>query len=132
MKIRDLIKRIEDDGWRLARTKGSHRQYHHPSKPGTVTVAGHPSDEFAAGNAQQHIEASGVELKYLVIYEKSPTGWGAFVPDLPGLGVAGSTLEEVKKLIREGIEFHIEGMKLNGDPIPQPSVQTEYVSVEAG
>jgi predicted RNase H-like HicB family nuclease len=51
---------------------------------------------------------------------------------LPGLGVAGSTLEEVKKLIREGIEFHIEGMKLNGDPIPQPSVQTEYVSVEAG
>jgi predicted RNase H-like HicB family nuclease len=91
-----------------------------------------PERRIAAGNAQQHIEASGVEMKYLVIYEKSPTGWGAFVPDLPGLGVAGSTLEEVKKLIREGIEFHIEGMKLNGDPIPQPSVQTEYVSVEAG
>jgi predicted RNase H-like HicB family nuclease len=71
-------------------------------------------------------------MKYLVIYEKSPTGWGAYVPDLPGLGVTGSTLEDVKKLIREGIEFHVEGMKLNGDPIPQPSVQTEYVSVEAG
>jgi predicted RNA binding protein YcfA (HicA-like mRNA interferase family)/predicted RNase H-like HicB family nuclease len=132
MKMRDLIKRIEDDGWRLARTKGSHRQYHHPSKPGTVTVAGHPSDELPPGTLNSMIEASGVELKYLVIYDKSPTGWGAFVPDLPGLGVAGSTLEEVKKLIREGIEFHIEGMKLNGDPIPQPSVQTEYVSVEAG
>lgn len=71
-------------------------------------------------------------MKYLVIYEKSLTGWGAYVPDLPGLGVTGPTLEEVKKLIREGIEFHVEGMKLNGDPIPQPSVQTEYVSVEAG
>jgi predicted RNase H-like HicB family nuclease len=97
-----------------------------------VTVAGPPSDELPPGTLNSMIEASGVEMKYLVIYEKSPTGWGAFVPDLPGLGVAGSTLEEVKKLIREGIEFHIEGMKLNGDPIPQPSVQTEYVSVEAG
>lgn len=69
-------------------------------------------------------------MKYLVIYERSATGWGAYVPDLPGLGVVGSTLEEVKKLIREGIEFHLEGMKLNGEPIPAPSAQTEYLSVE--
>jgi predicted RNA binding protein YcfA (HicA-like mRNA interferase family) len=40
MKVRDVIKRLESEGWRLARTKGSHRQYHHPQKPGTVTVAG--------------------------------------------------------------------------------------------
>jgi predicted RNA binding protein YcfA (HicA-like mRNA interferase family) len=40
MKVRDVIKRLEQDGWRLARTKGSHRQFHHPAKPGTVTVAG--------------------------------------------------------------------------------------------
>jgi len=40
MKVRDVFKRVEQDGWRLVRTKGSHRQYHHPSKPGTVTVAG--------------------------------------------------------------------------------------------
>jgi len=43
MKVRDVIKRVEQDGWRLVRVKGSHRQYHHPSKPGTVTVAGHGS-----------------------------------------------------------------------------------------
>ncbi|MGD0363367.1 MAG: type II toxin-antitoxin system HicA family toxin [Bryobacteraceae bacterium] len=43
MKIRDAIKLVESDGWRLARTLGSHRQYHHPTKPGTVTIAGHPS-----------------------------------------------------------------------------------------
>jgi predicted RNase H-like HicB family nuclease len=46
-------------------------------------------------------------MKYLVIYEKSPEGWGAYAPDLPGLGVAGTTLEEVKELIREAVEFHL-------------------------
>lgn len=51
------------------------------------------------------------------------------MPDLPGLGVAGATLEETKELIREAIDFHLEGMKMHGDPIPEPSVLTEYVSV---
>ncbi|PYP87435.1 MAG: hypothetical protein DMG65_16775 [Candidatus Angelobacter sp. Gp1-AA117] len=68
-------------------------------------------------------------MKYLVIYEKSETGWGAYAPDLPGLGVAGNTLEEVKQLIREAIDFHLEGMKEHGEPIPKPSALTEYVSV---
>ena len=43
MKVREAMKLIESDGWRLSRTRGSHRQYHHPVKPGTVTIAGHPS-----------------------------------------------------------------------------------------
>lgn len=68
-------------------------------------------------------------MKYLVIYEKSINGWAAYVPDLPGLGIAGSTLDEVKQLIREAIDFHLEGMRKHGDPIPEPSVVTEYVSV---
>lgn len=67
-------------------------------------------------------------MRFLVIYEKSATGWGAYVPDLPGLGVAGSSLEEVKQLIREGIDFHLEGMREHGDPIPEPSAITEYVT----
>jgi predicted RNA binding protein YcfA (HicA-like mRNA interferase family) len=49
MKIRDVIKLIEGDGWYLVATKGSHRQYKHPSKPGRVTIAGHPSDDLAPG-----------------------------------------------------------------------------------
>ena len=44
-------------------------------------------------------------MKYLVIYEKSTTGWGAYAPDLQSLGVAGTTLDEVKELIREAMEF---------------------------
>ena len=60
-------------------------------------------------------------MKYLVIYERSAAGWGAYAPDLPGLGVAGTTLDEVKELIREAVEFHLEGMSAHGDPIPAPS-----------
>jgi len=69
-------------------------------------------------------------MKYLVVYEKSATGWGAYAPDLPGLGVAGATLDEVKQLIREAIEFHLEGMQLHGDPVPVPSSTTEYIAIE--
>ena len=49
MKIRDVIKLIEDDGWYLVTTKGSHRQYKHSTKPGRITIAGHPNDELAPG-----------------------------------------------------------------------------------
>jgi len=68
-------------------------------------------------------------MKYLVIYEKSGTGWGAYAPDLPGLGVAGATLDETKEMIREAMEFHLEGMRQHGDPIPTPSATTEYITV---
>ena len=69
-------------------------------------------------------------MKYLAIYEKSKNGWGAYAPDLPGLGVAGSTLDEAKQLIREAIDFHLKGMRKHGDPIPEPSAVTEYISVD--
>lgn len=49
MKIRDVIRLIEKDGWSLVRTKGSHRQYKHPVKPGRVTIAGHLSDDLSPG-----------------------------------------------------------------------------------
>lgn len=49
MKIRDILNLIKSDGWYLVVTKGSHRQYKHPLKPGRVTIAGHPGDELAPG-----------------------------------------------------------------------------------
>jgi predicted RNA binding protein YcfA (HicA-like mRNA interferase family) len=49
MKVRDVIKLIEADGWYLVATKGSHRQYKHPAKSGRVTIAGHPGDDLAPG-----------------------------------------------------------------------------------
>jgi predicted RNase H-like HicB family nuclease len=68
-------------------------------------------------------------MKYLVVYEESATGWGACAPDLPGLGAAGKTLAEVKELIREAVEFHLEGMPANGDPIPAPNAMTEHITI---
>jgi predicted RNA binding protein YcfA (HicA-like mRNA interferase family) len=61
MKVRDLIKRIEEDGWKLARTKGSHRQYHHASKQGTVTVAGHPSADVPPGTLNSILKQAGLK-----------------------------------------------------------------------
>jgi predicted RNase H-like HicB family nuclease len=58
-------------------------------------------------------------MKSLIVYEKWSGGWGAYAPDLPGLGVVGRRLEETKQLIREAIEFHLEGMR-HDDPIPDP------------
>ncbi|MGH9127914.1 MAG: type II toxin-antitoxin system HicB family antitoxin [Acidimicrobiales bacterium] len=55
-----------------------------------------------------------------VVYERTSTGWSAYVPALPGLGVAGQTRAEVEQLIREGIPFHLEGLAADGLPIPDP------------
>jgi predicted RNase H-like HicB family nuclease len=68
-------------------------------------------------------------MKYLVIYERSETGWGAYAPELPGLGVAAKTLDEAKELIREAVDFHLEGMREHGDEVPAPSATTEYITV---
>jgi len=61
MKIRDVIKMIESDGWYLVVTKGSHRQYKHPSKPGRVTIAGHPNDDLAPGTLSSVLKQSGLK-----------------------------------------------------------------------
>jgi predicted RNase H-like HicB family nuclease len=68
-------------------------------------------------------------MKYTVIYEKSATGYGAYAPDLPGLGVVGRTLEETKRLIREGIEAHIQVMREHGEAVPEPVSTADVVEV---
>ena len=70
-------------------------------------------------------------MQYLVIVEKGPSSYGAHVPDLPGCVAVGETKDEVLALIREAIEFHLEGMKQDGEPIPPPRSTSELVEVEA-
>jgi predicted RNase H-like HicB family nuclease len=60
-------------------------------------------------------------MEYLVIYEKGPTSWGAYVPDLPGCVAAGETQEEVRELIEGAIDLHLRGMREDGEPIPEPT-----------
>lgn len=64
-------------------------------------------------------------MRYTVIYEKGPTSWGAYVPDLPGVITVGDSREEVERLIREAMVFHIEGMREEGLEIPPPRVSPE-------
>jgi predicted RNase H-like HicB family nuclease len=68
-------------------------------------------------------------VKYAVIIEQGPTSYGAYVPDLPGCVAAGDTHEAVVKLIQEAIEFHIEGLREDGQPIPPPSSSIEFIDV---
>ncbi len=68
-------------------------------------------------------------MNYVVVYEKSATGWSAYVPDLPGVVTTGSTKENAQELIREAIEFHLEGLREDNLPIPEPAASAEVVTV---
>lgn len=70
-------------------------------------------------------------MKYAVVIEKGPDSYGAHVPDLPGCVAAGESREEVIRLIREAIEFHIEGLRADGQPVPPPSSDVEFIEVAA-
>jgi predicted RNase H-like HicB family nuclease len=69
--------------------------------------------------------------EYAVVFEKTSTGWSAYVPDLPGLGVTGPTYEATEKLIREGIEFHIEGLLADGESVSEPTTRVLQMPVSA-
>jgi predicted RNase H-like HicB family nuclease len=68
-------------------------------------------------------------MNYAVVYEKSATGWSAYVPDLAGVITTGRTKEEVQHLIREAIEFHIDGLREDDLPIPEPRASAEVVQI---
>jgi predicted RNase H-like HicB family nuclease len=67
--------------------------------------------------------------EYTVIYEWGKRNWSAYVPDLPGCIATAKTRAQVEQMIREAIEFHIEGMKARGEAIPEPSIEAGVVSV---
>ncbi|WP_419805587.1 type II toxin-antitoxin system HicA family toxin [Terriglobus sp.] len=133
MKVREILRLLHDDGWRLDRQCGSHRQFKHPAKSGVVTVAGHPSIELKEGTQKSILKAGGPRAmkEYAAVFEKTSTGWSAYVPDLPGLGVGAETFEETEQLIREGIEFHLEGLRESGCDIPQPEARVRTLAVAA-
>ena len=68
-------------------------------------------------------------MRYAVVYEKGKTGYGAYVPDLPGCIAVGKTLRRVQRLIKEAIELHLDAMREDGDPIPMPTSVSENVAV---
>jgi len=69
--------------------------------------------------------------EYVAVFEKTSNGWSGYVPDLPGLGVAAATFEETEQLLREGIEIHIDGLKEDGLPVPEPDTRVMRLAIPA-
>ena len=67
--------------------------------------------------------------RYAVVIEKAPGNYSAYVPDLPGCVATGATVEEVEREIREANEFHLEGLRDAGEPIPEPTSRMAYIDV---
>jgi predicted RNase H-like HicB family nuclease len=70
-------------------------------------------------------------MRYAIVIENSGSNYSAYVPDLPGCVASAGTVEETERAIREAIEFHLEGLREDGTPIPEPSSRVDYVEVAA-
>lgn len=70
-------------------------------------------------------------MEYLVVVEKGRSGYGAYVPDLPGCVAAGDTRREVLKLIRDAVGLHIQALRDSGQPVPEPTSRSDVVKVRA-
>lgn len=70
-------------------------------------------------------------MQYLVVIERGPTSFGAYVPDLPGCVAVAESQPEVEALIREAIELHIEGLRDEGRPLPEPTSSSQVVTIDA-
>lgn len=68
-------------------------------------------------------------MRYAIMIEKAPGNYSAYVPDLPGCVATGATVAEVETEIREAIVFHLEGLREDGLPVPEPASQVEYVEI---
>ncbi len=68
-------------------------------------------------------------MKYLVVIEPSETGFSAYSPDLPGCVVTGATEAEVEREMHEAMKFHVEGLRLEGYPVPTPSTRSAYFEI---
>jgi predicted RNase H-like HicB family nuclease len=70
-------------------------------------------------------------MRYLIVIEKTGTGYSAYSPDLDGCVATGSTRQEVERAMREAIEFHLDGLRRDGQPAPLPNAYSTYVDVPA-
>ena len=70
-------------------------------------------------------------MRYAVVIEKGESNYAAYVPDLPGCVATGATIQETEREIRQAIRFHLDGLRADGLPIPEPSSRVEYVEVPA-
>ncbi len=110
---------------------------HHSRRPGYWRDRQSISQIQDAGRSEQYPEAARIQevkvtpVRYAIVIENPGSNFSAYVPDLPGCIATGETIAETERLIREAIEFHLEGLRADGTPIPPPSSRVDYVEVAA-
>lgn len=131
MQVREVIRMLQDDGWTLVVTRGSHRQFKHSTKPGRVTVSRQVGDDMPKGTLASVKRLAGLRreivktLRYLVCINKDPgSDWGASVPDLPGCVATGKTIDSALRRIQVAIKLHLRGMRADGVRPPRPRQRT--------
>lgn len=111
-----------------------------PVQASSKRISGHGTGPAWKGCASRNAKGDSLKrgvgrragfMTYTVIYEKGPSSWGAYVPDLPGVITVGDSREEVERLIQEAIEFHIEGLRDEGLAIPPPSSFAGIVEIDS-
>lgn len=131
VEVREAIRIVRKDGWYQVRTRGSHRHYRHPTKPGKVTIPGHFKDRLHPKmwntilKQGRNLEGGVVKRTYIVVFENGPHNLSTYVPDLPGCVSVGHTLDEARRNIKEAITFHIDLLLEHGDAIPEPSTSMQ-------
>ena len=133
MKCGEVRRLLVALGYRLVRQSGSHEQWRHPQRPWRVTVAGYDGRDVTPPilkNVLKQIANRDDGMSYFVVYEQAPDGgWGAYPPDLPGVGVVAKSQDEARTYVRNAIALHLDGLREDGLPVPEPGTYAaEYVA----
>jgi predicted RNase H-like HicB family nuclease len=129
--VGEVRKRLFAEGWyRLPRKATSHEQYKHPYKPGKGDVVRKGLRSRSARRVEGYSKAGRMVMsRYAVVIEKTPTGFSAYVPDLPGCIGTGQTVAEIEERMLKGIELHLTAMREDGDPIPEPTTLVRELEI---
>ena len=98
-----------------------------------MTVPGKPSDDLAIGTLKSiwtQAQLAEEYVRYAIIIERAHENFSAYAPDLPGCVATGRTVEEVTREMREAIQFHLDSMREDGEPVPQPTSLCDYIEAE--
>jgi len=133
LKVREMIRLLEADGWILDRISGSHRVYCHPVKRGIVVIPGALGKDLPPGTERSIAEASGTEessmTTYAIVIERAEDGgYGAWAPDLPGCVALGVSEQECIDQMREAVGLYLQVLRERGETVPEPTTHVATVT----
>jgi len=136
VRVQELLARLQADVLVSGAAEGQPSAVSSSIEAGNRDRGGKAECRSAAMHFGKHPEAGWPQevrsdMQYLVVIERGPTSFGAYVPDLPGCVAVGEPQQEVEHLIREAIEFHIEGLRGDGQAVPEPNSTPQLVSGDA-